>query len=550
MLDTSQDQADAIVQQIAAQKHLWVQVSLPDRITYLKQCIQGMAAVAEPWVAANCQAKGIVLGSQLEGDEWFAGLLPVVAYLQNLVKSLEQSGQPRPIRWREHNGQAIAQVFPDNRLDTLLWTGYQGEVWLEPGKPATQASAYRQPQGRLALVLGAGNQAAIPPLDSLYKLFVENQVVILKMNPVNAYLGPLLLQAFQVLHRDVFFAVVYGGAELGEFLCQHSLVDTLHITGSHRTYDAIVWGHTPAEQADRKHRQQPLNPKPITAELGCVTPVIVVPGQWSKDELAYQARHVASMVVNNASFNCVAAKVVITAAGWAQRQAFLHALRQELAIAPARVAYYPGAEQRYQAFLDRYPQAQVVGDCTDTTVPWTIFPDVPAQAGEYALSAEAFCGVLAEVSLEATEPGEFLRQAVAFVNQQVWGTLSCTMLIDPRTQQQLHLEMEQAIADLRYGTIGINVWGGVIFGLPALTWGAFPGHPASNIESGQGVVHNRYLFDYPQKSVLRSPFRQLTTPVWFTRHANLRLVARQFFQLMLDPNPINLTKVVIASLKS
>jgi hypothetical protein len=139
---------------------------------------------------------------------------------------------------------------------------------------------------------------------------------------------------------------------------------------------------------------------------------------------------------------------------------------------------------------------------------------------------------------------------VAFVNQQVWGTLSCTMLIDPRTQQQLHLEMEQAIADLRYGTIGINVWGGVIFGLPALTWGAFPGHPASNIESGQGVVHNRYLFDYPQKSVLRSPFRQLTTPVWFTRHANLRLVARQFFQLMLDPNPINLTKVVIASLKS
>ena len=34
----------------------------------------------------------------------------------------------------------------------------------------------------------------------------------------------------------------------------------------------------------------------------------------------------------------------------------------------------------------------------DEVVPWTLIPDVPASAGEYALTEEAFCGVLAEVA--------------------------------------------------------------------------------------------------------------------------------------------------------
>jgi hypothetical protein len=43
----------------------------------------------------------------------------------------------------------------------------------------------------------------------------------------------------------------------------------------------------------------------ITSELGCVTPVIVVPGAWSPGELAYQAENVATMVAINASCNCL-----------------------------------------------------------------------------------------------------------------------------------------------------------------------------------------------------------------------------------------------------
>jgi len=46
------------------------------------------------------------------------------------------------------------------------------------------------------VVLGAGNVSSIGPMDTLYKLFAEGQVVILKMNPVNEYLGPFIDEAF------------------------------------------------------------------------------------------------------------------------------------------------------------------------------------------------------------------------------------------------------------------------------------------------------------------------------------------------------------------
>ena len=49
------------------------------------------------------------------------------------------------------------------------------------------------------------------------------------------------------------------------------------------------------------------NARPFSAELGCVTPVLVVPGPWSESDLDFQARHVAGMVAQNASFNCNAA---------------------------------------------------------------------------------------------------------------------------------------------------------------------------------------------------------------------------------------------------
>lgn len=53
--------------------------------------------------------------------------------------------------------------------------------------------------GGVALVLGAGNQASVAPLDVLHKLVAEDTVVVCKMNPVNEYVGPYLRCAHWLL---------------------------------------------------------------------------------------------------------------------------------------------------------------------------------------------------------------------------------------------------------------------------------------------------------------------------------------------------------------
>ncbi len=126
--------------------------------------------------------------------------------------------------------------------------------------------------------------------------------------------------------------------------------------------------------------------------------------------------------------------------------------------------------------LERYSQAQPVSSGSDEIVPWTLIPGVPAQAGEHALTQEAFCGVLAEVSLEAADIKAFLAESVEFANETIWGNLSCTLLIDSATQRRFAAELEAAIANLRYGAIGVNVWSAVLYSFPVFPWGAFPGN--------------------------------------------------------------------------
>ena len=46
--------------------------------------------------------------------------------------------------------------------------------------------------------------------------------------------------------------------------------------------------------------------------------------------------------------------------------------------------------------------------------------------------------------------------------------------------------VRQAIADLRYGGVAVNVWPAAIYALASPSWGAYPGHPPEDIQSGAG----------------------------------------------------------------
>ena len=66
-------EVDAKVDRLASKKGDWLKVGIPERISYLRQCIDGVLAVADAWVADGCRAKGIAEGDSLVGEEWVVG---------------------------------------------------------------------------------------------------------------------------------------------------------------------------------------------------------------------------------------------------------------------------------------------------------------------------------------------------------------------------------------------------------------------------------------------------------------------------------------------
>jgi acyl-CoA reductase-like NAD-dependent aldehyde dehydrogenase len=556
---TSREDMDAAIATLQTNKDAWLRVSIPDRIALITTVIRDFNAIAPRWVAACTRAKAIPAGSPAEGEEWATGPYVLLWNLQQLRRSLRQiqrNGQPtipHGVTTRP-DGQVVAHVFPDDRYNALLYMGLTADVWMEPGVtaaqlPNTQALAYKDKNhpGKVALVLGAGNVSSIGPADAFHKLFVEDQVVLFKTNPVNAYLGPLMQECFKSLIGAGYLQMAYGGAAEGAYLCNHPGVDEVHITGSDKTFDAIVFGPGP-EGAARKAAGTPLLQKRITGELGNVSPVIVVPGKWSDSDLDYHAAHLASMLTNNAGFNCNATRVILTHAGWPQREALLARLRAILAKTPPRAAYYPGARDRQQAFVAAHPEAVQLGGATGDQLPWTFIQGVsPDASDDLVFTTEAFCSLFAETPLPAASAAEFLTKAVAFCNTQVWGTLNATIIAHPKSLPKAAID--RAVADLRYGTVGVNYWAGTGFILGLTTWGAFPGHPFTDIQSGTGVVHNTLMFSRPQKSVMYAKFRMLPVPPWFvTRARKGRAVFQKLARFEAAPSPLKAAGIVRSAL--
>jgi acyl-CoA reductase-like NAD-dependent aldehyde dehydrogenase len=542
---------DAAVESLRARAAAWVAVSPAARAGLIRELRRDVAAVGERWTAAVAQAES--LGPGEASEEAIAGPYLVLRQLRLLGKSLQGSarrGVPRiPGRVTTHeDGVVSARVVPADRFDRLMYPGVSAEVWMEPGVtahelPATQALAYRHPDaGGVCLVLGAGNVSSIAPLDAIYKLFVANRVVILKMHPTQAFLTPILEAGLAALIRGGYLRIVQGGAAEGAYLAGHSGVDELHITGSFRTYEKIVYG--PGSDGDeRRARDEPILRKPFSAELGNLTPVIVVPGRWTDADIDYQADNLATMLTNNAGFNCTTPRVIITPAGWQLRHRFLNAVRARLAATPVRAAWYPGAEGRFDRFLEAHPDAELYGERAEGSLPWALVTDLDARAtDDLCLTTEAFCSVFGELPLPSADVTDYLRRAVTFANESLWGSLNATLIVHPATLRNpdVATAFEQAIADLRYGTVSVNHWSALGFALGITPWGAFPGHARNDIGSGTDVVHNTLMFSRSEKTVVRAPFRAWPKPIWFETHRTARRLAPKLVRFEANPSWLRL----------
>lgn len=559
---TSPETMDRYLEELRDSKERWGAATILERIKYLESIIERSDSLAERWVRLACAAKGIPFDDPVASEEWNSGPHLTVRnarLLRDSLLDILEHGNPQypgPVTTRK--GQTIVGVFPTDVFDKLLWTGIRAEIWMEPGVtpenlPDTQALAYKAdaPDPRVCLVLGAGNIASIPPMDAMYKLFVENQVVVLKMNPVNAYLGPIFEEVFSDMVRAGFIRVVYGGVEQGAYLTHHELVETMHITGSDKTHDAIVFGDG-EDGAARKAADDPVIDKPFTCELGNVTPVIVVPGPWSEKDIDFQGMNISAMLTHNAGFNCVAARVVVTPEDWESRSALVSAVKKGLAITPERPAYYPGASDRWEAFLQHHPEATQVTD-GDGTVPWTLIEGLRAEAtGDVCFTTESFTGLFAEATIPPSRSTEeYLRSAVEFCNDELWGTLGATIIVHPKSMKDpaVRRAVHEAVADLRYGTVCINAWSGVGYFATSTTWGAFPGHHRTDIQSGNSVVHNTFMFSRPQKTVLWAPFRTPVKPLWFSTHGTRHHVTEKMVSMDAEPSWLKVPGIFWSALR-
>jgi acyl-CoA reductase-like NAD-dependent aldehyde dehydrogenase len=526
---------DAALARLRGGADAWSECAPTERRTLLREVRSAVGRIAGEWATIAAASKGLSTRHPLAGEEWLAGPYAAIVALDAYADTLDALAHGRSplagIRFgTASGGRTVVHTSPLRAVDRLLLSGHTTEVWLQPGVTPTQARdaaglASRHPlrSGGVGLVLGAGNVTSIPFLDVLYELLAQGRVALLKVNPTQDALIPVFERALAPLVSRGFVEVVRGGGDVGAYLTRHPDIDHVHVTGSESTFRAIV-----GAGEDRLR-------VPITAELGGVSPIIVVPGRWTKADLRFQAEHVATMRLHNSGHNCIAGQVVLLSRDWAQREDFERELRRAFARTPRRPVWYPRASERLQQVRAAYPDAAWFAGGTRALV----------SGGGEIETTEYFAPVLGIVDLPGTG-ADFVDTAVAHANERLTGSLGANVLIDPVAQRRLGNGFEESLSRLRYGTVAVNDWTAFGFLTPTATWGAFPGGAIDDAPSGIGIVHNALLLDRVERTVVRGPFRPfprslgrsrftvLPKPPWFVSSRTGRTVSEGFARFRID----------------
>ncbi|CBZ52618.1 hypothetical protein NCLIV_024060 [Neospora caninum Liverpool] len=499
---------------------------------------------------------------ELEGG--FACLVGIwLSVIREYFEAVVATGKPppplaaKPAEGGTANGEGEAsnqrptrhfvKVGPKGLLFTTLLTFGSMELLVEG---AVEQELLHERPGNVVAILGAGNFDA--PIDVLTSLFVENSVCVYKSSPFNPRVAPVVEQIFKPLFDRHFLLFVEGDVKQGEALLHHECVTKWYMTGSIATANRILWGKpTPPPQTEPAPK--PLLDKPFTAELGSCTPslewpqrpVAGAPGRASRVlrdaqllcvavyESATVARtteplstaplqNLAAGLLYNGAHICVHPQIVVTCKNWPQRETFLdlvrHYQRETLYVG----CYYPDYADRIRTArtrlieMGRKPEdfeipvsVPLSGRFAHAEMKSVIFvTDMPED--NFVAVEEMFAPVCAEVALDTPATvAEFLPKAVQYVNEKVRGTLSVSVSVKPNGPKD-EQAVEDAIVDLRYGSVHVNTLTMLAIAFPSLIWGGHPGGSLLDLQSGIGVYGNCYGFKRPIKSVLRAPFLNFT----------------------------------------
>jgi len=562
------DHLDAAIIELASGATRWARTPLSERAALMGAVHAAMTGAAQEWAETAAAIKGLHRSSQLVGEEWISGPYAGLSGVGTLAQSIAAlaAGKSPLANSRlgtAPGGRVIVPVLPTNGHEWLLLHGFSAEIWMAPGRSPEEVRASAglgeltpTTSGGVGLVLGAGNITSIPPLDVLYEIVANNRSVLLKLNPVMAGMKPVFDKALAPLINVGVLRIVQGGGDVGAYLTQHEGIAHVHITGSAATHDAIVWG-TGEDAANRKAQGTPLLAKPITSELGGVSPIIIVPSTWTQHDLRYQAEHVVTQRLHNGGYNCIAGQVVVISSTWPQKNAFLAELRRALAAAPPRPAWYPGSDERMDAASAAYPNAERLGQngCR-LLIDVTVNDDA-----SNVITTEYFSPVLGVVEVPGTGQA-FLDAAVTLANDEFVGTLGANLIVEPKVIRQLGTGFLESIARLRYGTIAINAWTGLGFLTATASWGAFPGATIDNVQSGIGTVHNALLIDRPERTIVRGPFRPFPRsfahgeftlfpkPPWFVQARSAATTGRRLAGFAAKPSWLKMPAIFLAAFRA
>jgi hypothetical protein len=430
----------------------------------------------------------------------------------------------------EVHGPVSFPMFPGISFET--WSAPSG-VQPKEGKGTSDTAA----KEGVCFLLGAGNQAILSIVDILQCIFVLRCPVLLKHHPLRPHLiHPYTVLFKTLIEKGYLSQVLDEGIAETEKILKNETIRHVHITGAYQTVLAV-------EKTLLRTRSDVKTPEDatnmVTSELGCATPFIFPPGEYTNAELRSAAKAFVTSKKTNGGCNCLSSQVIVIPKEWPQKKGFREILAEELQSTEKDPIYYPGSLKKRESALSEYqkqgmhrsstiisPCAVNCGDAEDDDVV-IVECGTPGEEGfnGYSLQAEAFGPVVAVVELpggaDGTDPVQYMEETVApFINDKdkIFGTLSCTLLwpksIAEQGRGKSDKGLTKAIACLQYGTVAVNVWS--VYGFLSVFYGgAWGAHPRDRLrQSGSGKVGNQFGLPI-EKTIIYGP--SLSTPPLFDK---------------------------------
>ena len=514
----------------------------------LEETISNIKEVSFFWATICSDNKGTTK-TPAEGEEWLGGPFASVLATQYYIKSLTNDDD---LKEKKYNSEENSyKVFPNNFTERITFPFIDAKVIFNKSMSFDDINKYRGFSKRynidpsITLVLGAGNFSSIPYLDVLYHLITRKSVILLKLNPVNEYLKPVFEKVFQNFIERGYIIVTTGNIDESKYMASHPGINHIHLTGSDKTFEDIVYGRELTDRERKSKSLSKINNKPITSELGNVTPIIIHPGKWSTSDIKYQARKIVTAKLNNNGFNCIAAQVVVLPDGWGQTDTLIKFVKHYMSKAKERKAYYPESIERLEK-LEKDKGYERVNSLSCVT------PHLTREIKAYSKFEidEVWSSTIYFKKIEYTSIEDFANKAIDYCNDELWGNLGVSVIIKDHDRKFNKHITNLYIEKLNYGTVAVNEWAAIGYIIPQLPWGGFPGNRDNDIQSGQSVVHNSMLFESPLKGVVNTKFRisRIIDPPWFVTNKRARRLFKNLTYYQINNTNINFLKLIFAAL--